>query len=102
MKKRYMASAAGAVGAGIAGYFLRNGQSREKVKVQLKTAADKIKNGKNEKDAESTLEDAGAPDQTRSKDAAQMENSKMVSEGSQFGVNYYNEVKEEKNEKMNN
>lgn len=102
MRKRYIASAAaGAAGASIAGYFLRNKENRDKVKYQLKTAADKVRNGKNQEDLDSTFEDAGAPGQTDKKDRTQMENSKMVSEGSQFGVHYYNDVKEEANEKMN-
>ncbi|MBM7598725.1 hypothetical protein JOC34_001082 [Virgibacillus halotolerans] len=78
MKKRYIISAAGvagAVGATLAGrrYF------------KNKTEQNKV----------TTFEDAGIPDQTSNMDLAQFENAKMVSEGSQFGVNYYNEMKEE-------
>jgi len=40
---------------------------------------------------------AGVPDQLEKEkqDLAQLENAKMVSEGSQFGVKYYNEVQED-------
>lgn len=46
------------------------------------------------------LELAGVPDQLdeEKENLEQLENAKMVSEGSQFGVKYYNEAKEEKEE----
>lgn len=47
-------------------------------------------------DESSHIEQAGIPGQMREQDAAQLENAKMVSEGSQFGVQYYNEAKEER------
>lgn len=47
----------------------------------------------------STLEEAGIPDQLDRADLAQVENSKMVSEGSQYGVHYYNMYQEEENNK---
>ncbi|TMN23453.1 hypothetical protein [Lentibacillus cibarius] len=83
MKKRYIASAAGVIGAGVTGYFLFN-----------------RRNGHNNPDFSNgqfneTLTDAGIPDQVEVNDAAQLENAKMVSEGSQFGVHYYNEVTNE-------
>lgn len=37
-----------------------------------------------------TFTKAGAPDQLDETDVANLENSKMVSEGSQFGVQYFN------------
>lgn len=39
-----------------------------------------------------TLQYAGIPDQVESTDDVQLQNAKMVSEGSQFGVQYYNET----------
>lgn len=42
-----------------------------------------------------TIEKAGIPDQMDVETAAQLENANMVSEGSQFGVHYYNEIAEE-------
>lgn len=53
-------------------------------------------NKKNNKDHFSTFENAGIPDQSSNKSDDQLENSKMVSEGSQFGVQYYNELKAER------
>lgn len=50
---------------------------------------------KRQADKKSTLlEDAGMADQTEKIDATQLENSNMISEGSQYGVQYYNEVLE--------
>ncbi|OZU90447.1 hypothetical protein CIL03_04685 [Virgibacillus indicus] len=99
MKKRYIVSAVGAAGATAAtGYFMKNKDNREKVKEKVKTATNKVKNYGN--GLSKTFEDAGKPDQSSEKDLAQLENAKMVSEGSQFGVQYYNENKEEmENEK---
>ncbi|ASK63621.1 hypothetical protein CFK37_16375 [Virgibacillus phasianinus] len=93
MKKRYLLSGIGAIGAGVAGVVLKDKNKREKLKLTIENTTTKIKNMNKEK--ETTLEDAGIPDQVEDKDQAQLENSKMVSEGSQFGVNYYNEVKNE-------
>lgn len=73
MKKRYLA-AIGALGVGAAtSYFAK-------------------KRNKNEGMAD-TLTNAGMPDQVDYEDHSQLENSKMVSEGSQFGVQYYNHQK---------
>ncbi|MFD2208697.1 hypothetical protein ACFSMW_03150 [Virgibacillus halophilus] len=73
MKKRYLA-AIGALGVGAAtSYFAKR---------------------RNKDDAMSDpVTNAGVPDQVDQKDIAQLENAKMVSEGSQFGVQYYNELK---------
>lgn len=49
-------------------------------------------NNKKEERSHSTFENAGIPDQAENPDLAQLENAKMVSEGSQFGVQYYNHV----------
>ena len=56
--------------------------------------AKRMKSNENEPN---NLELAGVPDQLEKKkeDLEQLENAKMVSEGSQFGVQYYNEVKED-------
>lgn len=87
MKKGYLysAGAAGVIGATMAGYFLKNKDNRQKVK-------DKITNYQN--GIRTTFEDAGVPDQSENQDLAQLENAKMVSEGSQFGVQYYTEHKD--------
>jgi len=47
-----------------------------------------------------TLMNAGLPDQVDELEADQLENSKMVSEGSQFGVQYYNQTLDELNEQL--
>lgn len=92
MKKRYFVSGVGAIGAGVAGFVLKDKDKRDKVMTTVKNTTSKLKN-RNEKNT--TLEEAGIPDESEKKDIAQLENSKMVSEGSLFGVSYYNEVKEE-------
>ena len=93
MKKRYIASAISAAGAtAAAGYFLKKKDNREKIKENVKLAANKLR--KYGSGLNKTFEDAGKPDQSSENDLAQLENAKMVSEGSQFGVQYYNENKE--------
>ncbi|ASN05891.1 hypothetical protein [Virgibacillus necropolis] len=92
MKKRYLLSGVGAVGASVAGFVLKDKDKRDKLKTTVKNTTSKIKN----RNKETTLDDAGIPDQVENNDRSQLENAKMVSEGSQFGVNYYNEIKEEK------
>ncbi|MFD1360209.1 hypothetical protein [Lentibacillus salinarum] len=95
MRKRYIASAAGAIGVGFTGFMLRNKENRAKLKSGIKNGAGKIKKNNHTDHDVSTFEEAGIPDQAEPKDAAQLENAKMVSEGSQFGVEYYNHVKAE-------
>jgi len=76
MKKSIVISALGAAGAlGVTAYYF-NEQKKKSEKINQ------------------TFEDAGVPDQAEDIDLAQLENAKMVSEGSQFGVQYYNEMKE--------
>ncbi|MEI3611025.1 hypothetical protein [Pseudogracilibacillus sp. SO30301A] len=43
---------------------------------------------------------AGMPDQLDSRDRTQLENAKMVSEGSQYGVQYFNELAEDEMEEL--
>jgi|SRR5690625_3450477 len=86
---------ASAVGMGIlAGYFLASKATREKIKDQIEDLIYKVRNY-NLGTQHSILEDAGIPDQVGNIDHTQLENAKMVSEGSQYGVNYYNELQEE-------
>lgn len=94
MKKRYLLSAAGALGAGVAGYLLKD----EKNRMKMKDITSKFRNKNKGTEENSTFENAGVPDQAEDKDLSQFENSKMVSEGSQFGVQYYNEKKKENGE----
>ncbi|MCT1904737.1 hypothetical protein [Oceanobacillus sojae] len=80
MKKRYVVSALGAVGAGVAGVLLSDRKKRKKIK----SAAGTLR----------VFENAGKPDESSDEELDQLENAKMVSEGSQFGVQYYNEKKD--------
>src|SRR5690625_5924334 len=82
MKKRYMISTIGAIGAGaLASYLLKDKESRAQVKEKIGHYIEGF-TGNNEK-KHSLLEDAGIPDQVDHQDLAQFENAKMVSEGSQ-------------------
>lgn len=80
MRKRSMVSIAGAVGVtGVIGYLLK-------------------KNADKNKSFQKTIQKAGIPDQLKEGNHDELsENADMVSEGSQFGVSYYNKVQEEKN-----
>lgn len=71
--------------------YLKDKNNRDKVMYKAKGMKNKLLNN----NLKEPFEDAGVPDQSESKDLAQLENSKMVSEGSQFGVQYYNEYKKE-------
>lgn len=94
LKKRYVATAVGFFGTGlIASYLLSDKEKRNKLRARFSEYQRKILR-RNEFEDYSTLEEAGIPDQLERIDLAQIENAKMVSEGSQYGVNYYNEVKE--------
>ncbi len=78
MKKRYMIPVVGAVASAGIGYLLmKTGKSDERT-----TFVD-------------TLAQAGMPDQLNADDNDQLENAKMVSEGSQFGVQYFNQSLED-------
>ncbi|MFD1850968.1 hypothetical protein [Oceanobacillus bengalensis] len=82
MKKNIAISAlgiAGVVGVTATSYLI----SDKKGKVKQKKITNK------------TFENAGVPDQSSNNDMAQLENAQMVSEGSQFGIHYYNEKKED-------
>ncbi|MFD1850956.1 hypothetical protein [Oceanobacillus bengalensis] len=56
--------------------------------------SDKKRKTNQDKMTKKTFENAGVPDQSSNNDLAQLENANMVSEGSQFGIQYYNEKKE--------
>lgn len=61
------------------------------------------RSGNNEKTTfMTTLLNAGIPDQIDSTEMDQLENAKMVSEGSQFGVQYFNESLEDNQEQLDN
>lgn len=83
MKKRYILPLVGAAATVGVRYLMKN---------------------RNDNSAETTLMDpyvqAGIPDQLDSRDGTQLENAKMVSEGSQFGVQYFNELAEDEMEEL--
>lgn len=100
LKKRYVTTAVGFVSAGlIASYLLSDKTKRNKLKEKFNHYKREILGGSEYK-YYSTLEEAGIPDQLDRVDVAQIENAKMVSEGSQYGVNYYNELQEEENRQI--
>lgn len=91
MKKRNVIAMIGATaGVGAAGYLVMSEEKRNELQTKGKSLVDKFK-----QEDTSTLDEAGIPGQISNEDPSQFENAKMVSEGSQFGVNYFNEVKEE-------
>jgi|SRR5690625_3844146 len=94
MKKHMLTIGALGFGA-LLGFILADKEKRSIFKNYAEDMMYTIKN-LNTKKNHSLLEDAGIPDQVGNGDHAQMENAKMVSEGSQYGVNYYNHVQEEK------
>ncbi|WP_407268137.1 hypothetical protein [Radiobacillus sp. PE A8.2] len=71
MKKRWMIPAIGAISAGAISYTVFS-----------------VKKQKNKQSNSLPIEPAGVPEKDNT------DNAKMVSEGSQFGVNYYNRVKQ--------
>ena len=95
LKKGYIITAGGAISAGlIAGYLLLDKENKNKLKERFNDYTRGILRKDGYKQY-STLEEAGIPDQLDRADLAQVENSKMVSEGSQYGVHYYNMYQEE-------
>lgn len=74
MKKRYIIPIIGAIASAGVSYLMKN-----------------KKDNNGETTLAETLKNAGMPDQVDSYEHDQFENAKMVSEGSQFGVQYYAE-----------
>ncbi|MFC0523991.1 hypothetical protein ACFFGV_10510 [Pontibacillus salicampi] len=95
MKKRWIYSAVGAVGAGAAAYLLKDESRRTQLKEKAKDLSTSMKDSL-QKDHNNDLpvEKAGVPE------VDSIENTKMVDEGSQFGVQYYNQVKEQDAEEI--
>lgn len=95
MKKRYIMSAIGAMSASaVAAYLLSDEESRTKLMNTIESVKEKMMNSNGEKKP-STLEAAGIPDQTAYADETLAENADMISEGSMYGVNYFNEVRDD-------
>lgn len=95
MNKRLMTVYAVGIGS-LIGFLLGSKEIRFKLKENIKVLIYKMKPF-NPETNHSLMEYAGKPDQIEieDEDFTQKENSKMVSEGSLYGVSYYNEIKEE-------
>ncbi|TFB23340.1 hypothetical protein E3U55_05860 [Filobacillus milosensis] len=91
MARKRVISSIVAGGAALGAYIFSDENRRGKFMNQYNKMKDRLFNN----DDKDTLEKAGNPESK-----AEHENSKMVSEGSQFGVQYYNEVKEEDKQKQ--
>lgn len=97
MKKRWIYSGVGAVGAGAISYLLKDETRRENLKNKAKSVTNTVReNLKKDDNSDLPVEKAGVPEYDHT------ENSKMVDEGSQFGVQYYNKIKEEDAEQIKN
>lgn len=93
MKKRLIFSAFGAVAGGVSAltYVLKDDEKRQALKEKVRSYTPLYKQ---KQDAQSSsIEKAGKPD------LDQPENADMVAEGSQFGVQYFNKVKEDEDNK---
>ncbi|WP_335808455.1 hypothetical protein [Halobacillus litoralis] len=87
LRKRWIFTAIGATLGGTLAYFLKDEDNRQQVKDKAKTIQSNL--GKTE---DLPVEEAGKPE------TASLDNSDMVAEGSQFGVQYYNELTEKERE----
>ncbi len=85
MKKRYVLPIIGAAATVGVSYLMKN----------------KNENGSaNSGSVKNSFVQAGIPDQVDKEDRTQLENAKMVSEGSQFGVQYFNKTAQEEIEDL--
>ncbi|MBM7552901.1 hypothetical protein [Thalassobacillus pellis] len=89
MKKRWIYSAVGAIGAGALAYVWRDETKRDQLKQKAKSLQEKWTQSES---GDFPVDAAGKPE------VDNFENTKMVSEGSQFGVNYYNELTDKERE----
>lgn len=87
MRKRWIFTAIGAVAGGAAAYLFKDEDNRNKVSEKAKSFQNNFK-----KKDDLPIEEAGKPQ------VSDLENAEMVSEGSQFGVQYYNELTEKERE----
>ncbi|WP_370551070.1 hypothetical protein [Halobacillus sp. GSS1] len=87
LRKRWIFTAIGAAIGGTLAYFLKDEDNRQQVKDKAKSFQSNF--GKTE---DLPVEEAGKPE------TASLDNSDMVAEGSQFGVQYYNELTEKERE----
>ncbi|WP_082234301.1 hypothetical protein [Halobacillus massiliensis] len=87
MKKRWIITAIGAAAGSTAAFFLKDEGKRQQVMEKTKALPGKFK-----KSEDLPIKEAGNPEEQNH------ENAKMVSEGSQFGVQYYNDLTEKERE----
>ncbi|MFC7061341.1 hypothetical protein [Halobacillus seohaensis] len=87
MRKRWIFTAIGAAAGGATAYLMKDESKRQKVVDKAKSIQGNFNNGD-----DLPIEEAGQPE------VSNPENSKMVSEGSQFGVQYYNDLTEKERE----
>ena len=85
MRKRSILGWIGVAGAVAASYTMLDNQKKHRIKFKTKSMVDRFLN---KKYRTFPLEEAGHPIDDN------IENADMVSEGSQFGVNYYQETKQ--------
>jgi hypothetical protein len=78
------------LGLGVAGAYLSSKENREKAMDMLNQIKNKaMKRWGSQQEQPDLLEKAGHPDKYS------LEDAKMVSEGSQYGVHYYNEEQQQ-------
>jgi len=88
MKKRYLFGALATVS--VASMLMKERQKREDL---MKEIAELKHQDEIADDFNYYIDQAGSPDQTNHIDSDQLENAKMVGEGSQFGVQYYSDLR---------
>ncbi|MET3682002.1 uncharacterized membrane protein (DUF106 family) [Alkalibacillus flavidus] len=84
MARKLILSSAIAAGAAVTSYLLIDENRRQQVKNKFNEFKQYMSN-----ESDFPIEEAGKPE------LDDIENADMVAEGSQFGVQYYNEVKSE-------
>lgn len=77
------------LGLGLAGVYLSSKENREKAMDMVNQIKDKVMNLWCPQENIDLMEKAGHPDKYS------LEDAKMVSEGSQYGVHYYNEEQQQ-------
>lgn len=85
MRKRTVISMVGVAGAVAASYSMLDQKKKHQIKYKIKSIYNRFKNKKYQS---FPLEEAGHPIDDN------IENADMVSEGSQFGVDYYQKIKQ--------
>ncbi|UOQ93044.1 hypothetical protein MUO14_22030 [Halobacillus shinanisalinarum] len=90
LRKRWIFTAVGAAAGGTLAYFMKDEDNRKRVTDKAKSLQANLT--QDDEQGDMPIEEAGQ------QEVSNPENSKMVSEGSQFGVQYYNELTEKERE----